>query len=52
MAGIRERQSTLNVQQMVDQIITASQLSRQEYLQLTTFILSDYNVNEDRKSVV
>ena len=49
MAGIRERQSTLNVQQMVDQIITASQLSRQEYLQLTTFILSDYNVNDEER---
>jgi hypothetical protein len=49
MAGIKERQSMLNVQQTVDQIMTASQLSRQEYLQLTTFILSDYNVNDEER---
>ena len=49
MASTRERQPNLNVQQMVDQILSAGQLSRQDYLNLTTVILSDYNVTDEQR---
>lgn len=49
MAGTRERQSNLNIQQMVNQILAARQLSRQDYLYLTTAILSDYNVTDEER---
>lgn len=49
MAWTRDRQSTPNIQQMVDQIQGKGQLNRQEYLQLTTTILSDYNVTDEER---
>ncbi len=49
MAGTRDRQSNLNIQQMVNQILAARQLSRQDYLYLTTAILSDYNVTDEER---
>lgn len=49
MAGTRERQSNLNIQQMVNQILAARQLSRQDYLYLTTAMLSDYNVTDEER---
>lgn len=49
MAGTRDRQSNLNIQQMVNQILAARQLSRQDYLYLTTAMLSDYNVTDEER---
>lgn len=49
MAGTRERQSTPNIQQMIDQVLATGQLSRLEYLHLTTAILSDYNVSDEQR---
>lgn len=49
MAWARERQSNTNIQQIVDQILAVGQLSRQEYLQLTLAILSDYNVSDEER---
>ena len=49
MALTPQRPSSLNIQQIVDQILSEGQLSRQEYLQLTTAILSDYNVTDEER---
>ena len=49
MVSIPQRQSSLNLQPLVDQIISGGQLSRQEYLQMTRAILSDYNVTEEER---
>lgn len=49
MPWTRERQPNPNLQQMVDRILSAGQLSRQEYLQLTTAILSDYLVTDEQR---
>lgn len=49
MALTPQRPSSLNIQQIVDQILSGGQLSRQEYLQLTTAILSDYNVTDEER---
>jgi len=49
MAGTKERQANFKIQTLVDQILTDGQLSRQEYLLLTTTFLSDYNVTEEER---
>lgn len=49
MASTRDRQPTINITQMLEQILVASELTRQEYLQLTTAILSDYSVTEEER---
>ncbi len=49
MASTPQRQSSPNIQPLIDQILTGSQLSRQEYLLLTTAILSDYNVTDEQR---
>lgn len=49
MALTPQRPSSLNIQPIVDQILSGGQLSRQEYLQLTTAILSDYNVTDEER---
>ncbi|HEY9798477.1 MAG TPA: hypothetical protein V6D30_22785 [Leptolyngbyaceae cyanobacterium] len=49
MASTPQRPSNLNIQPIVDQILLGGQLSRQEYLQLTTAILSDYNVTDEER---
>ncbi|MBD1840703.1 hypothetical protein H6F78_06025 [Coleofasciculus sp. FACHB-64] len=49
MAWTRERQSNLQIQQMVDRILSAGQLTRSEYLHLTTAILSDYLVTDEER---
>jgi len=51
MASTPQRPSNLNIQPIVDQILLGGQLSRQEYLQLTTAILSDYNEKLPTKNV-
>lgn len=48
MAWTRERQPTLNVQQLIDRVYSTGQLSRLEYLQLTTAVLSDYHVTDEQ----
>ena len=49
MASTPQRPSNLNIQPIVDQILLGGQLSRQEYLQLTTAILADYNVTDEER---
>ncbi|NEP32261.1 MAG: hypothetical protein F6K63_29205 [Moorea sp. SIO1G6] len=46
MASTPERQSNLDIETMVNQMITRGQLSRQEYLQLTSAFLCDYNISD------
>ncbi|NEO40419.1 MAG: hypothetical protein F6J90_30395 [Moorea sp. SIOASIH] len=46
MGSTPERQSNLDIETMVNQMITRGQLSRQEYLQLTSAFLCDYNIND------
>ncbi|NEO99054.1 MAG: hypothetical protein F6K58_10310 [Symploca sp. SIO2E9] len=47
MASTPQHQSNLNIQLLVEKILSEGQLSRQEYLQMTRAILSDYNVTEE-----
>jgi hypothetical protein len=49
MASTPQRQLKLNIQLMVDYVLSQSQLSRQDYIQLTTAILSDYNVTDEER---
>ncbi len=49
MASTPQRQLNLNIQPLIDQILAGGQLSRQEYLLLTTAILSDYNVTDEQR---
>jgi hypothetical protein len=50
--ALRDRPSTANLQPLLDQIAIAGKLTRQEYMQLATLILSDYSVNEeDRRQI-
>ncbi|MCA1992189.1 MAG: hypothetical protein LDL41_09115 [Coleofasciculus sp. S288] len=49
MASTPQRQSNPNLQLLIEQILAMGQLSRQEYLQLTTAILSDYNVTDEQR---
>lgn len=52
MVWLRDRQSTTNIQPQVEQILAAGKISRQEYLQLTTLMLSDYSItDEDRRQL-
>ncbi|AOY83712.1 hypothetical protein BJP36_31150 [Moorena producens JHB] len=46
VASTPERQSNLDIETMVNQMITRGQLSRQEYLQLTSAFLCDYNISD------
>lgn len=45
-ASTAERQSNLDIETMVNQMINRGQLSRQEYLQLTSAFLCDYNISD------
>lgn len=47
MASTPQHQSNLNIQLLVEKILSEGKLSRQEYLQMTRAILSDYNVTEE-----
>lgn len=49
MAPTPQRQLKLTIQPLVEQILSEGQLSRQEYLQLTTAILSDYDVTDEQR---
>ncbi|MGB7443937.1 MAG: hypothetical protein WA919_22975 [Coleofasciculaceae cyanobacterium] len=52
MASIPQRQSNLDIHSMVEQILSTGQLNRQEYLQMTTAILSDYNVSDEERCLI
>jgi hypothetical protein len=41
--------SGIVIQQIVEQIIAAGQINRQEHLQLTSAILSDYRVTDEER---
>lgn len=47
MASTPQHQLNLNIQLLVEKILSEGKLSRQEYLQMTRAILSDYNVTEE-----
>ncbi|MBD2003882.1 MULTISPECIES: hypothetical protein [Cyanophyceae] len=49
MAWTRDRQPKEQIQHMVDRILSSGQLSLNEHLQLTTAILSDYNVTDGER---
>lgn len=49
MAWTRDRQPKEQIQYMVDRILSSGQLSLNEHLQLTTAILSDYNVTDGER---
>lgn len=47
-----QNKSGLTVQQVVERIVAAGQISRQEYLQLTSAVLSAHKINEvDRRQI-
>lgn len=49
MVRVSERISSCTIQPFVQQIVAAGELSRQDYMQLTSTILADYKLsNEDR----
>ncbi len=49
MVWVTERNSNCAIQPLVQQIVAAGELSRQDYMQLTSAILADYKLsNEDR----
>lgn len=50
MAGTIQSQPNRAIAQIVDRIFNVGQLSRQEYLQLVTTILSDYKVTDEERS--
>lgn len=52
MAGTIQRQPSQAIAQIVDRILNTGQLSRPEYLQLVTTILSDYNVTDEERSQI
>ena len=52
MAGNIHNHSDQTNNSMVDRILNAGQLSRREYLQLVTTILSDYKVNDEQRSKI
>ncbi len=49
MTWTRDGQLTPNIQQLIERILSAEQLSRQEYFQLMSAALSDYMVNEEQR---
>lgn len=44
-----QSKSGIVLRQMVDQIISAGQINRQEHLQLTSAILSDYSITDEER---
>lgn len=52
MAGIIQRQPSQAIAQITDRILSTGQLSRPDYLQLVTTILSDYNVTDEERSQI
>ncbi|HIK27346.1 MAG: hypothetical protein N3E45_16890 [Oscillatoriaceae bacterium SKW80] len=46
---VRTSQSKLNltIPQLIDKILTVGEITRQEHLQLTSAILSDFNLTDD-----
>ncbi len=52
MAGTVQRPSSPAIAPIVDRILDAGQLSRWEYLQLVTTMLSDYKVTEEERSYI
>ena len=52
MRGNFQGKSTLNAKQIIDQILISGQVSREEYMQLTSAILSDKQIaEEDRRQI-
>ncbi len=49
MTSTPQRQLKLNIPLMVDHVLSQNQLSRQDYIQLTTAILSDYSVTDEER---
>ena len=52
MAATVQRPSSPAIAQLVDRILDTGQLSRWEYLQLVTTMLSDYKVNDEERSYI
>jgi len=52
MAGTFQGQSNQTTKQLVDRILNSGQLSRREYLQLVSTILSDYKVTDEERSQI
>jgi hypothetical protein len=52
MAGTVQRPSSPAIAQIVDRILDTGQLSRLEYLQLVTTMLSDYKVTDEERSYI
>ncbi|MFP4410128.1 hypothetical protein [Coleofasciculus sp.] len=52
MAGTVQRPSSPAISPIVDRILDTGQLSRWEYLQLVTTMLSDYKVTEEERSYI
>jgi hypothetical protein len=52
MAGTFQSQSNQTTKQLVDRILNSGQLSRREYLQLVSTILSDYKVTDEERSQI
>jgi len=44
-----QSKSGIVLRQMVDQIISAGRINRQEHLQLTSAILSDYSITDEER---
>lgn len=52
MRGNFQGKSTVNVKQIIDQILISGQVSREGYMQLTSAILSDKQITEeDRRQI-
>jgi len=49
MAGTKDQVAKFNIQLLVDQILLDGQVSRQDYLLLTTTFLSDYSTSEEER---
>jgi hypothetical protein len=49
MAGNKDQVAKFNIQLLVDQILLDGQVSRQDYLLLTTTFLSDYSTSEEER---
>lgn len=52
MRGNFQGKSTVSLKQIIDQILISGQVSREEYMQLTSAILSDKQITEeDRRQI-
>ncbi|HAZ45768.1 MAG TPA: hypothetical protein DDW76_26875 [Cyanobacteria bacterium UBA11369] len=52
MTKAAPRKSNLAVKQMIEQIFSAKQISRQDHLKLISAVLSDYDLtDEDRRQI-